>query len=323
MANSKAGVDWQQLGMAAGVLIILLAAFYFLPSLQGEKPPPAEPPEVPITQEQFEATLQGASSIAIIMDVRGGDNASKDAILQCGVNLARNMGELGKDVVSYSYGDGDICFTYEGEEMGVEACEQEFEGTYALIVSYGSASTTFYADRALISTNEYYGSACSIVPAPTPVEPEPIVISPNVTAETAVRTPEGIYATCSVYNYCSTLEPAEEASCVKSAALNIAGDPTCCFGLTNLTERDDCITSTAGNLHGVGEDYCQFVSEQWKIDVCYYNYAVGWNHYPYCEPILNSSLKAECYVEMASAGVLPGSITPSEIPTGNANTTDE
>ncbi|MCK4715159.1 MAG: hypothetical protein KAT35_06265 [Candidatus Aenigmarchaeota archaeon] len=303
MADSKPGADWTQLAIAAAVLVLLLAAVYLLPPMLEEKEEPPQEEE-PISLEEFMATVQAAPEIAIVQDLRNiPDLASRKAVQDCAVNLsmsiAMSFGTENKKISNYVYDVDDVCYYSEANELmnkSIAECEQLLNNTYALFVAYGSASSTFYRNWALIYTNKYYGSACSIGVQAPPVEPEPIIISPNVTADTPA--PDEIFLNCSMRNYCESLGPHEEQSCLEAAAMQITGDPRCCFGIQNITIRDSCIEGLAGMLHGFDEDYCQFVSSDDLRDSCYFEYGTTYYHEPYCENIVNPLLKEECLQEL-------------------------
>ncbi|VVC04659.1 Uncharacterised protein [Candidatus Burarchaeum australiense] len=299
-ASSFLGVSWSAVAVIAFVLVLFLGAIFVLPLLRSQQPtPPVTPPsEQIITQAQFEATLQGASALVIVQDVRNApDNLSRKTVQDCGVNLARSLAALGKNVTNYAYEAGDVCYTYAGQVKDVRACEQEFNGTYALIVSYGSVATTFYQTHADIATNPYYGSQCAVgLQTRPPYESNSSLINPNATAIVANMTPDELFSKCIYRDYClnSTAIPEEQQTCLSAAAGQTSGDPTCCFGLQNLTSRDTCLLSTAVINHGGDIDLCQFVSSPIERDKCYFKYGYQLAYAPYCEFINETGLRQEC-----------------------------
>lgn len=299
-----------QLAALALIVIVFIAALVFLPGLQAPGPDKPAPDKNQSTEtisvEAFQSAILTSQRVAVVMDVRKApDQTSGSAILQCGVNLASSLARINKTVDSYAYDAGDLCYTSDGRNATVEACEQFRSADYALVVAYGPTDTRLYADRALIFTNENYGASCFIEFGTPEQEVETPKVDPNATANTALKTSVEIFGQCAVRDYClnQTVE-AEQQSCLRTSAVQLYGDPTCCFGL-NATDMGSCLVSTAGLSHGVKDDYCQFLSGR-DHDLCYYNYAVRWIHYPYCEGITgNASIKADCFVEMAKAGALP------------------
>ncbi|RLG19873.1 hypothetical protein DRN67_01520 [Candidatus Micrarchaeota archaeon] len=306
-SDSKAQIP--HLAVATLLLILLVAAVYFLPQLQEAVQPQPPEEEQELSFEEFEDIIQNAEVISIVQDLRGApENASRKAIQDCAVNLALSVGTLmaelgrelqvGVDLKTYSFDKGDVCYAYDSSIKTVQECEAEINGTYALIVKYGSASTTFYRTRTVITTNKYYGSACFITVQPPEVEPEPVEIEPNTTIDTSNLTVDEIYQLCTYRDYCASLGAGSaEQECLRAAGTDLSGDPRCCFGVHNHTVRDRCIESGAAVLHGVGEDYCQFINSDEIRDSCYYRYGTIYEHAEYCEFIQNATLKEECLAE--------------------------
>ena len=131
-----------------------------------------------------------------------------------------------------------------------------------------------------------------------PVEHEPVEISPNVSAETALLTREQIFSECTMRDYCLSQGPGEEQACLKASGSQLLGDARCCFGLLNETALEGCIDGSAGVLHGAYEDYCQFISSGEVRDPCYFKYATRYFHAPCCDNVANLGLKDECLAEL-------------------------
>ena len=302
-AEKKLGANRYWLVVAVILLALFIAVLYLLPGMQGEKPqPPKE--EEKITLDQFMATLQGAPIISVVQDLRDvPDSESKQAVQACSVNLARSLGTLGKNVTNYAYAENEICYTSTGEAKTVPECEQEISRTYALIVSYGTASTTMYRDRTLIATNKYYGDACVIS---FEITEETINVTlpevdPNATAKTANLTAEQILGTCAPASLCNMTNETEYNECMYSIAYSTDKNAGCCFGISNASRRDECIRQTAGRRHGKNEDYCQFVQSQFERDFCYFIYCVDLIYPPYCEKMANATARETCNSEALAA----------------------
>jgi hypothetical protein len=308
-----------QIAVLALIVVVFIAALVFLPGISrnnGAQPPsPGQQSAAQngptITTDEFQSSVMDANRVAIVMDVRQApDQAAANAILQCGVNLASSVARINKTVDSYAYAAGDLCYASDGRNASVADCEKYRTANYSLIVAYGPTDTKFYSSKALIFTNENYGASCFLALQAPQQEATQVEVDPNATLNVANMTPGQIFGTCSLRSYCLNLTGADaQQSCLKNSALQTFGDPRCCFGLANQTERNSCVISTAGVSHGLKNDYCQFLPQA-DAARCYYSYATGWLYSGYCDRIAgNSTLKADCYVALAKAGKLPGQIT--------------
>ncbi|MDO8340033.1 MAG: hypothetical protein Q7T16_05235 [Candidatus Burarchaeum sp.] len=300
-AEKSPGTNRYWIGIAIVLLAVFIVMLYVLPGMQAAKPqPPKE--EAQITLDQFKATLQGASLISVVQDLRNVPDAeSKQAVQSCSVNLASSLGTIGKNVSNYAYSDGDICFTYTGAEKTVSECEQEINKTYALIVTYGTASTTLYRDHASIATNKYYGGNCAlsfetIEETANITLPE---VNPNATANVANLTAAQIFENCAPAYLCANMTEAEQYNeCLYTIAYSTDKNAACCFGISSATRKDECIFDTADRgRHGKNEDYCQFVQTPKDRDFCYFIYGVSLIYPPYCEKIGNATEKDTCNSE--------------------------
>lgn len=294
---------------ALALIVVVFVAYVLLFSGGSQAPVVPEPKEQQISMEQFESTVLGSPGIVIVMDLRDspGQNSS-NAILQCGVNLAFSLSQLNKTIGSYAYDPAGACYSSDGN-YSVPECEGMMGPGYRFIVGYGPGATKMYRNRTLISTSEFYGSACEIKIL-TAAEPKPPweLVDPNATAKTANMSFGEIYAGCLAREVCSEKTPDEADACLRAYAVTVGGDPHCCFGLSTPEGMNECILSTAGQSHGISADYCQFLPQP-SLDECYYEYGTNYFYYAYCNRITNSSLKSDCLMVLSRNGALPSQLS--------------
>ncbi len=178
---------------------------------------------------------------------------------------------------------------------------------YRFIIGYGPGSTKMYGNRTVILTNEYSGSACTIgieqaVEPPNPWE----LVDPNATAKTANMSFGEIFSGCLARDVCANKTSDEADACLRSVALSVGGDAHCCFGLSTAESTNSCILTTAGQSHGISEDYCQFLPSQPERDECYFAYGDNYYYYGYCTKIANSSMKDDCLATLLKVGAPSG-----------------
>ncbi|MFA6035536.1 MAG: hypothetical protein WC759_01105 [Candidatus Micrarchaeia archaeon] len=313
MPNETKPERANRLQIAALVLIVaIFIAFMLLVPGAGKAPVTPEPEEQQISSEQFEATVLGSQRIVIVMDLRDSPSQnSSNAIMQCGINLAFSISQLNKTIDSYAYDRSNWCYSASGINSSIAECERLMPSAYRFVVGYGAGSTAMYRNRTLISTNEHYGSACSISIEQS-VSPEPpwLLVDPNATAKTANKTQDQIFSECLAREACTADNAVPEIAdaCLRSYALTIGGDPHCCFGMSTADGRNSCILSTAGITHGISADYCQFLPSEADRDACYLRYGENYLYFAYCDRITNSSMKATCIAELSQNGALPSQI---------------
>jgi hypothetical protein len=324
MANETKPERANRLQIAVLVLIVaIFIAFMLLVPGAGKPPATPAPAEQTISSDQFEATVLGSPRMVIVMDLRNSPSQnSSNAIMQCGINLAFSIAQLNKTIDSYAYDQAGRCYSSSGINGSIADCERQMPAAYRFVVSYGPGSTAMYRNRTLISTNEFYGSACSIgIQQSAPSTPPWEIVDPNATAKTANKTQDQIFSQCLARDACTANEtlPDVADACLRSYALTLGGDAHCCFGLSTAEGRNSCLLSTAGITHGAFEDYCQFLPSAGDRDTCYFRYGENYLYFDYCNRIVNSSMKSDCLVVLSKNGALPSQIAAKKHNASNSS----
>ena len=127
---------------------------------------------LPISADEYFVRLQDASTLSIVMDLRGApDNQTRVKIMQCGVDFASSVPLGGKNITIYSMDDTTCIVSYPNESMQQydtkgkdNYCLKEMYTTdMTIFIHVGSKSeTNYFRDKLLISMAPDYNDKCGI-----------------------------------------------------------------------------------------------------------------------------------------------------------------
>lgn len=132
-------------------VIIILAIGYFILTIEAG---------MPVSSSVFAETLADANRVYIIMDLRGADELTKRAIMQCGIDFASSPALGNKNITTFAL-EGDTCTTMEGLR-DVSSCLDESKSGPLIFIQQGNNST-FYRNKVIVGVGpDYKLGMCSI-----------------------------------------------------------------------------------------------------------------------------------------------------------------
>ncbi|MDD5337344.1 MAG: hypothetical protein PHS02_02575 [Candidatus ainarchaeum sp.] len=132
-----------------GILCLLfICQFVFIPAQ----------PEKEVNYSVFIKNLEASRKVFIVADLRNASALSRNAILQCAVDLAGSV-PLAPKNVSFFVLEADSCTSTEGNTSAVY-CEAIAESGTTFDIVYGN-STAYYADKIVVGIKSY-DQPCSV-----------------------------------------------------------------------------------------------------------------------------------------------------------------
>lgn len=147
--------------VALAFIVLYLAYSFFLA-------PPASLGIV-VDADTFKGTLASSDRVFIVMDVRGvTDPATRDNVIQCGVDFAASSAIGGKNRTIFSFSNGDeasplpflsglsqTCISTEGERP-IQGCLDELGNGVTILVTGGQEGAEYYSHGMVVRVGRNY-----------------------------------------------------------------------------------------------------------------------------------------------------------------------
>ncbi|MEM3400037.1 MAG: hypothetical protein QXP42_04370 [Candidatus Micrarchaeia archaeon] len=155
MKSEEIKIDSKKAAALLFLIVLVLLALFLYPFPRG-------------TQNEFISALNASTHAAIVMNITETDSS---AVINCGIELAKALGEMNKTVKNYAI-DGELCVMPDLSNSTPQKCISDFEGMPAFLLMGGpSNSISYEKNMVVVRGTPDYMRECAIKGILKPLKP--------------------------------------------------------------------------------------------------------------------------------------------------------